>query len=431
MSAPSSVPPVNIVRGTNNQLIAFLVLNMWPSHFGLPVLLAIVLFSKRVKRHAIFVNLLLAFIIAGVVYANATTGPEPNELLCLFQSSLLYGMPGLQVFFRRLELMRQMANKFVFRTSTAALTLVIQMFLMIRAAFFGEPYHDSDHMLRLWLLLIAPYMAFFTAILSTAIIGVRDPTKVSRNRRFFYCSVENLALTNTLTIYAAIVLFATLVFIVWTCVIVYKRWKALRSQGLELRNTVDLSFPTMASRCSSLLRNFARPSASTRYTRAANSSRWLATAAEAQKSTPTPPPSAAQAAADPTIERIVNDISGLTLLQAADLVTLLKSRLNIQEIAMPAASAAPAAAAAPAAEEPEAAKPKEKTVFNVKLESFDAASKPKVIKEVKALVPNLTLMEAKKFVESLPQVLKENLSKEDAEKMQKVFEGIGAVVKLD
>ncbi|KAF9057476.1 60S ribosomal protein L7/L12-like protein [Panaeolus papilionaceus] len=186
----------------------------------------------------------------------------------------------------------------------------------------------------------------------------------------------------------------------------------------------------MASRCSSLLRNFARPSASTRYTQVANSSRWLATAAEAQKSTPPPPSPAAQAAVNPTIERIVNDISGLTLLQAADLVTLLKSRLNIQEIAMPAASATPVAAT-PSAEEPEPAKPKEKTVFNVKLESFDAASKPKVIKEVKALVPNLTLMEAKKFVESLPKILKENLSKEDAEKMQKVFEGIGAIVKLE
>jgi len=97
-------------------------------------------------------------------------------------------------------------------------------------------------------------------------------------------------------------------------------------------------------------------------------------------------------------------------------------------------------------------KPKEKTVFNVKLESFDAGSKPKVIREVKALVPNLTLMDvriaqhdtfsllvpnicdypqAKKFVESVPKILKENLSKEDAEKLQKVFEGIGAVVKLE
>ena len=41
----------------------------------------------------------------------------------------------------------------------------------------------------------------------------------------------------------------------------------------------------------------------------------------------------------------------------------------------------------------EAAKPKEKTIFNVKLESFDAGAKPKIIKEVKAIVPNLTLIE--------------------------------------
>jgi large subunit ribosomal protein L7/L12 len=85
----------------------------------------------------------------------------------------------------------------------------------------------------------------------------------------------------------------------------------------------------------------------------------------------------------------------------------------------------------------------------VKLESFDAGSKPKIIKEVKALVPNLTLIEvclsfffvsfswlsrrvqAKKFVESLPKVLKEGIPKEDAEKIKKAFEAHGAIVLLD
>ncbi|TRM68461.1 ribosomal protein L7/L12 C-terminal domain-containing protein, partial [Schizophyllum amplum] len=138
----------------------------------------------------------------------------------------------------------------------------------------------------------------------------------------------------------------------------------------------------------------------------------------------------AAAAAKPaseTIDRIVDDISKLTLLQAADLVTALKDRLNIQEIAMP--SAAAPAAAAPAAEE--TVKPKEKTIFNVKLESFDAAAKPKIIREVKAIVPNLTLIDAKKFVEGVPKILKENVTKEDAEKLQKAFEALGAVVKLE
>jgi len=149
-------------------------------------------------------------------------------------------------------------------------------------------------------------------------------------------------------------------------------------------------------------------------------------------STPTPTPSPS----DPALHRLVDDISSLTLLQAADLVTLLKTRLNIQEIAFPTAGAALPAAGAGAAddvgvEEEVAAKPKEKTIFNVKLESFDAGAKSKVIKEVKAIVPNLTLIEAKKFVESVPKVLKEGIPKEDAEKIKKAFEAHGAVVVLD
>lgn len=59
------VLPINVVHGTQGQLVLFLVLNMWPSHFGLPVLLAIVL-SRRVKRHATFANLCVAFIIIGM-----------------------------------------------------------------------------------------------------------------------------------------------------------------------------------------------------------------------------------------------------------------------------------------------------------------------------------------------------------------------------
>ncbi|KAF7301557.1 Mitochondrial 54S ribosomal protein [Mycena indigotica] len=158
------------------------------------------------------------------------------------------------------------------------------------------------------------------------------------------------------------------------------------------------------------------------------SRRWLATEAVSVNSTPPPPPSKS---GDQTVSRLVDDISRLTLLQAADLVTHLKSRLNIQEVAMPMASAAAAAPAAAASEEVAAEKPKEKTIFNVMLESFDAGSKPKIIREVKALVPNLTLIDAKKFVESVPKVLKENLPKEEAEKLKAAFEALGAVVKLD
>lgn len=69
-----------------------------------------------------------------------------------------------------------------------------------------------------------------------------------------------------------------------------------------------------------------------------------------------------------------------------------QTRLNIQEIALPSAAPAPAAAA-PAEEAAAEEKPKEKTIFNVMLKSFDATAKPKIIREVKALVPNLTLID--------------------------------------
>ncbi|TIC58923.1 ClpS-like protein [Wallemia mellicola] len=133
---------------------------------------------------------------------------------------------------------------------------------------------------------------------------------------------------------------------------------------------------------------------------------------------------------NPKLEAIVDQIASLNLLEAADLASLLKTKLNIQDIAMPAVAAAPAVAAESAAEAEED-KPKEKTIFSVKLESIDATAKAKVIREVKALNPTMNLVEAKKFVESAPQIIKEGLSKEDAEKLQKTLEAAGAKIVLE
>ncbi|KAF8707994.1 Ribosomal protein L7/L12 C-terminal domain, partial [Rhizoctonia solani] len=155
--------------------------------------------------------------------------------------------------------------------------------------------------------------------------------------------------------------------------------------------------------------------------------RCLATEASSASSSAPPP------VTDPKIVGLVDNISSLTLLQAADLVSLLKTRLNITEIAMPAASApvAGASVAAAAEEAPAEEKPKEKTIFNVKLEKFDAASKAKIIREVKAIMPNMNLVEAKKFVESVPKTLKENVPKEEAEKLMKTLKDLGATVVLE
>jgi large subunit ribosomal protein L7/L12 len=96
-------------------------------------------------------------------------------------------------------------------------------------------------------------------------------------------------------------------------------------------------------------------------------------------------------------------------------------------------AAGPAAGAAPAAvvEEEEAAPAAaEKTLFNLKLASFEAGSKPKIIKEIKSML-GLSLVDSKKFVESAPKMMKEGVPKDEGEKIVELLKGLGAVVVME
>ena len=96
------------------------------------------------------------------------------------------------------------------------------------------------------------------------------------------------------------------------------------------------------------------------------------------------------------------------------------------------AGAAPAAAAPAAAEEAEEAAPAaaEKSLFSLKLQAFDAATKAKIIKEVKSLL-GLSLVDSKKFVESAPKMMKENVPKDEAEKIIATMKELGATVVME
>ena len=135
----------------------------------------------------------------------------------------------------------------------------------------------------------------------------------------------------------------------------------------------------------------------------------------------------------PKISQLVDDISSLTLLEASELSEALKDKLGVSGAmmmpamgAMPAAAAPAAAAAAPAEEEVKA----EQTSFTVKLEGFDAASKIKVIKEVRAIT-GLGLKEAKDLVENSPKELKADIKKEEADKLKEKLEAVGAKVAIE
>ena len=124
------------------------------------------------------------------------------------------------------------------------------------------------------------------------------------------------------------------------------------------------------------------------------------------------------------LDTLVNDISGLTLLETSELVKLLETKLGVSAAAPVAAAAAPAAggAAAPAAEA--------KTAFDVILKAVDPAKKIGVIKEVRAAVAGLGLAEAKALVEGAPKTVREGVTKEEAEEIKKKIEAAGGTVEV-
>jgi large subunit ribosomal protein L7/L12 len=122
------------------------------------------------------------------------------------------------------------------------------------------------------------------------------------------------------------------------------------------------------------------------------------------------------------LSKLVTELSGLTVLEAAELAKMLEEKWGVSAAAAIAVAAAPGAggAAAPAAEE--------KTEFTVVLASI-GDKKIEVIKEVRAIT-GLGLKEAKDLVEAAPKPVKEGVAKEEADKLKAQLEKAGAKVEL-
>lgn len=120
------------------------------------------------------------------------------------------------------------------------------------------------------------------------------------------------------------------------------------------------------------------------------------------------------------LEKIADDLSKLTVLEAAELSTLLEEKWGVSAAAPVAVAAGPAGGEAAAAEE--------KTEFDVILASY-GEKKIDVIKVVRAITA-LGLKEAKDLVEGAPKPVKEDVNKEEAEELKKKLEEAGATVEL-
>jgi large subunit ribosomal protein L7/L12 len=119
------------------------------------------------------------------------------------------------------------------------------------------------------------------------------------------------------------------------------------------------------------------------------------------------------------LEKLVEDLSSLTVLEAAELAKMLEEKWGVSAAAAVAVAAAPAAAAAPV---------EEQTEFTVVLAAA-GDKKIEVIKEVRAIT-GLGLKEAKDLVEAAPKPVKEGVSKDDAKKFKDQLEKAGAKVEL-
>lgn len=143
-----------------------------------------------------------------------------------------------------------------------------------------------------------------------------------------------------------------------------------------------------------------------------------------------PIPDNIEGPADPKLVKIVTEISHLNLLEVSELSKLLKKTLNLPD-AMPAMAFGPAPTKTNIDEDEQAAPKTIQTSFKVKLMKFDEKQKVPLIKEIKNLLEGMNLVQAKKFVESAPTIVKEDIPKDEAEKLKEALAKVGAIIEIE
>ncbi|KAG7389658.1 hypothetical protein PHYBOEH_007390 [Phytophthora boehmeriae] len=145
-----------------------------------------------------------------------------------------------------------------------------------------------------------------------------------------------------------------------------------------------------------------------------------------EETTNVPADAAEELALTPKVQTVLDQILELNMVEIAELSHAIQTKFGIAESAFQVGMGGGGGGAAPAAEEAK----EEKTAFDVKLASFDAKSKIKVIKEVRAIT-GLGLKEAKELVEGAPSTLKKDVKKEEADELIEKLKAVGAVVELE
>ncbi|EIN12736.1 hypothetical protein PUNSTDRAFT_111132 [Punctularia strigosozonata HHB-11173 SS5] len=191
----------------------YLFLQILPGHFLLPLLAGTFLFSKTAVRHATLINVVIIFIFTDIVscfllYAGKTTGPQPSQTLCIAQLSLLNGL-------------------------TAAWAVSISMLVLNIWFTFKRLGKVPTTPALKYAMVAAPYFAMTVFTIAAGALSVHMPDRVSRDRRFFYCSIEFDPFSSSLEGFQALVCLITLGFEIHLGVTLWRNWQALKRAGMS------------------------------------------------------------------------------------------------------------------------------------------------------------------------------------------------------
>ncbi|EJD53923.1 hypothetical protein AURDEDRAFT_110618 [Auricularia subglabra TFB-10046 SS5] len=185
----------------------YLFFNIAPSHFLLPLLCTTLLLA-RARRNVLLVNVCITWIITGLascllLYTGNQTGSEPPKMLCTTQASLLYAVPPM--------------------VSTSILGLVFQVWnnLVWRPG-------ERTRGVFLSIIIILPYVVYFSFAAVAAMIASRNPLRVDRERRFFYCSINASTFSTIVALFAALLLVITTVLEAWIGITLYRNRQIIK-----------------------------------------------------------------------------------------------------------------------------------------------------------------------------------------------------------
>ncbi|KAJ7343106.1 hypothetical protein DFH08DRAFT_871729 [Mycena albidolilacea] len=189
-------------------ITAFMFLQIFGGHLGIPIVLLTTVFSKTIQRRPVLINFLVTWVIYAtaytlLLYTGKQTGPEPPKPLCIAQAAFVYGATVM--------------------TSAAGLAFVIHLWFSLKT---GKKMTGRWHIL----LLLSPYILFVAFSITMLVAGSQNSETISRSRSLFYCSIS-LHLMTVVPATTAVIMAAVVVFEVLICVRLYRHRRAFRNMA--------------------------------------------------------------------------------------------------------------------------------------------------------------------------------------------------------